>query len=313
MLTPGLKKLAVASGGIIVILSLALIALQFHEQWSFIYAKLHDSRLLGFLALLAFVYAILNFLLASAWLSLLSGLSGKKIPISFNNSVYAKSIIAKYIPGNTMQIVSRHIMLNIFGIEHKTLLLASFLEIAILLASAMSIMLLGYAVSYNETGFYQQFLGYLLLLLIVYRSRFKIMSAMKKYRPLNNATFNIHSLPKSFLYAFLKYFSFFTISSLLLLMLILAITPNADIYFSEVLGIYAVSWLAGFITPGAPSGIGVRESLIIFLMADIGNTADGLLVATLFRLVTISGDLLFFLMTLKKITTETNQKEQPCQ
>jgi hypothetical protein len=34
-----------------------------------------------------------------------------------------------------------------------------------------------------------------------------------------------------------------------------------------VMGSYVIAWLAGFVTPGAPAGIGVREAVLVILLA----------------------------------------------
>ena len=62
-----------------------------------------------------------------------------------------------------------------------------------------------------------------------------------------------------------------------------------------IISIFAVSWIAGFITPGSPGGFGVREAIIIlFLSSFIGEPAS-LFVALIFRLITVAGDFLFLL------------------
>jgi len=33
-----------------------------------------------------------------------------------------------------------------------------------------------------------------------------------------------------------------------------------------IIGLYVLSWLAGFITPGAPSGLGIREAVMLMFM-----------------------------------------------
>jgi len=64
----------------------------------------------------------------------------------------------------------------------------------------------------------------------------------------------------------------------------------------QVLSIFSLSWLAGFLTPGAPAGIGVREAVMIALMEGIIGTSNSLIISVLFRLVTITGDVMMFFM-----------------
>jgi hypothetical protein len=56
-----------------------------------------------------------------------------------------------------------------------------------------------------------------------------------------------------------------------------------------------IAWLAGLATPGSPSGLGVREAVLYFLLRDIVDRQAIVLPVLLWRLVTVSGDALFFL------------------
>jgi uncharacterized membrane protein YbhN (UPF0104 family) len=66
---------------------------------------------------------------------------------------------------------------------------------------------------------------------------------------------------------------------------------NEIIVFS---GAFIVSWLAGFITPGAPAGVGVREMVIIILLGGVANEASLLMAVVISRMITVIGDLLFY-------------------
>lgn len=62
---------------------------------------------------------------------------------------------------------------------------------------------------------------------------------------------------------------------------------------------FAASWIAGFATPGAPGGIGIRETALIALLTPLCGEATAVAAALELRLVTTLGDLLFFLYTLR--------------
>ena len=48
---------------------------------------------------------------------------------------------------------------------------------------------------------------------------------------------------------------------------------RADPGFSYLLGAYTFAWLAGFVVPFAPSGLGVREATLIALVAPVVGVA----------------------------------------
>ena len=56
------------------------------------------------------------------------------------------------------------------------------------------------------------------------------------------------------------------------------------------MGAMALAWLAGFLTPGAPAGLGVRESVLLIILAPAAGEASILALAALFRIVTVLGD-----------------------
>lgn len=61
-----------------------------------------------------------------------------------------------------------------------------------------------------------------------------------------------------------------------------------------LVGLFAVAWIVSTLTPGAPSGIGVRELVLVAGLSLVAPTGSAILAATLLRVVTVGGDLLFF-------------------
>jgi uncharacterized membrane protein YbhN (UPF0104 family) len=60
-------------------------------------------------------------------------------------------------------------------------------------------------------------------------------------------------------------------------------------------GSFAISWVAGFLVPGAPAGLGVREGVLIGLLHPVLDGVSALNVVLVFRIATTIGDLLGFL------------------
>lgn len=58
--------------------------------------------------------------------------------------------------------------------------------------------------------------------------------------------------------------------------------------------LYLWCWLAGFIVPGAPGGLGVREALMLTALAPVMGAEQALVISFASRAVTVLGDLLFF-------------------
>ena len=58
-----------------------------------------------------------------------------------------------------------------------------------------------------------------------------------------------------------------------------------------VVGAFGLAWIAGFLIPGAPAGLGVREALFVALIAPEVGAGAALACAILHRLVTAIADL----------------------
>jgi hypothetical protein len=62
-----------------------------------------------------------------------------------------------------------------------------------------------------------------------------------------------------------------------------------------VIPAFALSWVAGFVTPGAPAGLGVREALLVGATAPLYGPGAALSTALALRVVTVLGDGIAFL------------------
>jgi len=68
-------------------------------------------------------------------------------------------------------------------------------------------------------------------------------------------------------------------------------TPSALL----LAGVVSLAWFAGFIVPGAPAGLGVRELILTIGLEQVGFRAEALAIALTYRIVTLLGDLLLAL------------------
>lgn len=68
--------------------------------------------------------------------------------------------------------------------------------------------------------------------------------------------------------------------------------PDAALDFMLLTAAFALAWVVGFITPGAPAGIGVREALLLLMLGGTMAAADTSLLILALRVVTTLGDML---------------------
>ena len=55
-------------------------------------------------------------------------------------------------------------------------------------------------------------------------------------------------------------------------------------------GVYAIAWVVGYITPGAPGGLGVREAILVAALAPIHGAETAFALALVLRLATVAAD-----------------------
>ena len=63
-------------------------------------------------------------------------------------------------------------------------------------------------------------------------------------------------------------------------------------------GVYACAWIIGTVTPGAPGGLGVREAILVLLLAPYCGEGVAVAAALFLRIATTLADLLSFLIGL---------------
>ena len=61
---------------------------------------------------------------------------------------------------------------------------------------------------------------------------------------------------------------------------------------------YVIAWLAGFLVPGSPAGLGVREVVLLYLLSGHYPESTLLILILASRIVTTFGDVLFYLAAL---------------
>lgn len=80
-----------------------------------------------------------------------------------------------------------------------------------------------------------------------------------------------------------------------LLLLALPLLPSAQGLFLPLTAAFALSWVIGFVVPGAPGGLGVREAALIFLLDGVLAKETVLAIALMSRLSMTLADALIFL------------------
>ncbi|MBV6414195.1 MAG: hypothetical protein OMOMHJEC_02017 [Xanthomonadales bacterium] len=214
--------------------------------------------------------------LACGWYALLRAAGGRPGFASAFRA-YAISQPAKYLPGNVLHFAARHALGRADGGEHGPLLSAAALEAVSLIGTAL---LLGGTLASQgllaHTG-----VSRWLPLLIGFGGLSIAAILLARYRGARClAWFGAHLAAAT---------GYFLASSCAFSLLGGAPYTAPDL----VLPVVSIAWVAGFVVVGAPGGIGVREAVMLQLLAPDSSTAlVGAVLA--FRLTAIAADLCLY-------------------
>jgi len=203
--------------------------------------------------------------------------------------VHMASQLGKYLPGNVAHFAARHWMMRNRGSENLGLIAAGLLEALVLVAAAA---LLAVAVLRPAV---QIVLGWaippMLELLLVLAGLIAVVAGWRYIRRrgwIDAALPAMQSVWMMLSALIIAAVFFFGMTACFILVSGNFALPD----FPTIVPWIAASWMLGFLVPGAPGGIGVREFVLVLGLSPLSGEAPALLDAALFRLVTIGGDAL---------------------
>lgn len=231
----------------------------------------------------------------------------KDIPFKSLYKIYSKSNIAKYLPGNVMHYISRGVYCSEYNIKPSNIFYVSILEVLLKLITAfIMILFLSYKqfnkifeiVNLNITMNF----GYVVICGIL---MFTILFAFIFHKQ--------HDMKKSLIIEakmirpMLAYAAIFCINAIPFICTIYLVSKD-KIYDSTtvyVIGVYTMSWLVGYVTPGAPGGIGIKETMLLLLLSPVYGKNLILLVAVITRIINVLGDIFAYIVT---VASKKNMK-----
>jgi len=252
-------------------------------------------------AVLLSIIVILN---CTPWKRLVYIITGTHIPFKNAVTVYTKSNILKYLPGNVFQYVGRNELAINLGIRHTDVAMATILDIIMLILASflISLVLLKgviLEVIYNYKNNLMMVLGIIIIVAIIvfiillWRFKDELTAFLVRFLSVFKKK-NILSVLVCMLYYLVV-----TIVSSLLYMMVLLLVLKQDIssaLFMDICGAYTLSWLIGFITPGAPAGIGIKEAVMMAITGGVLNQEAIVLSLVILRVLTIFGDVMSFVI-----------------
>jgi len=258
------------------------------------FSELFSAKTLPGLIVVTIAMMATIFLANLGWTKWLSFFSKQKVSSKEAYSVYTRANIAKYLPGNVAHFAMRQLYGMSLGITQKELLFSTILEVfcSALAALILSLtfaneVLLSFLYNSMQNSWFIPILVIIIVAIVIC-----VVILWKKKKAI---------LIEAFMYLKQKEFSF----SLLIVIgliacnlaiygitLLVLIGPGAIVseYALLIVSAGIVSWFIGFITPGVPGGIGVREAVMLLMLSPIIPEDIVLYIAVIQRLTFVFAD-----------------------
>jgi hypothetical protein len=241
-----------------------------------------------------------------------SGILVKK-PLAL--AVYTESNVYKYIPGGVMYVAGRNrLAVEVDDLSHGKVALATVLE-GVGMVIGVVVVAVVFAFNHSVTYIMQMDILPIIIMIvvavlliaapIVYFLRHKIGGGIKHLTS-NMETINLMVIAKRLSFPIVLMF-FYSLTFLMTLML-LGQEVTFELGFA-IIGLYLLAWLAGFITPGAPSGLGVREVVMMMFLGDFVSVTILTAAMVIHRLLTVAGDIGAYVFA-KVLVKATKSKEE---
>ena len=251
------------------------------------------------IGLAVFAYVISQVIGALAWGVLLRAWS-VSLPPGRAESQHLVSQIGKYVPGNVGQFVGRIALARQDGVPMPVIGLAMLFEIGLLIGTAALLVAgafvflpnLAKAVLDIQTvkSIGQHFWIFPGVASVVFLGVGWALLREARRRKLQVAR------PMWLLFPILFYVANFAALGASLSIVCAIVAPDREVSVGVASCIFALAWVAGFVIPGAPGGIGIRDGIVAVGLGLTVGDGSGLVVAVLHRAASVLGDVLVFVL-----------------
>ncbi len=286
--------------GLVVLSFLFIFYLLWEVNWSEIAKYATLSWVVTFaIATAIYIYAI--YLLSYNWSVILQNISGGILPKDVMY-VYLETVVYKYIPGNIFHFVGRHKLEKSFSLSRKDIVFANSIEIIFQLISAVALSLLMYI--FIDENILTRYINKDYLTIIMYLSLFLPLFAVIYFYKKHGLKIDIKDKILFLSKILINYILFLVISGVVLVLLLNLFYDISKIHelFFIIIFINTVAWLLGYVTPGSPGGIGVREAIILVPLLSFELDKDTVLMSVILqRVIMVVSEIFIYLFVKIKL------------
>jgi hypothetical protein len=296
------KRVIDITGKILLILSLIFVG---YKVWTIdVDWSLFRSRfVISGLGIIAFVYAGNTIFCGFSYARLVRDITKTDININKVIASYCVINLYKYLPGNVMHLIGRNKIAEDENVPHIQVVTATVIEQLMTLAGSVIISI--WLVSDSMFAYLKKMdisnfaiFAAAVVVLVLFVVFFALLR--KKIFPIFRKGFDaIRRIPiGSLIVLLVMNISMLFITSMLFTFVMLLFGQEVSpVLISKLTGLFVFAWMIGYITPGVPGGIGVREAIIMMFMGQLVDPAILTVSALGYRVVAIAAELLAVAIT----------------
>ena len=248
------------------------------------------------------INCVMIVLSAYIWKNVLS-FHGSRLDLKDAFIIMSKSQVAKYIPGNVFQLVSRITLSGEKSIPPSDVLSSLIHEAVIITTGSLLMASLSFVLFVKSTPLLTGYTeGWLLLLIITFfLCAAGVLSLLSKFHGYGALIWKyVAFLPfRHFAsYVVLVCLSFLGFGISLKLLAGYVLDAPTDLNILHFSSGFAFAWLLGYLTPGSPGGVGIREAAMVILFEGKMDQPVVISLALIFRLVNVLSDLICFVLAI---------------
>lgn len=252
------------------------------------------------------LYALIVPISAWAWKCLLRA-RGEAWGLGDLTIILGVSQLAKYVPGNVLQHMARAAGSIQSGMKLRSFLATVAQETALATSASLLVGTLALVVSGRSLAdLHYKGVQSVLLVGAILATTVLVVSCWRidpnrpgPYQSLfGKMLLKIGGTPgpKASLFAFSAYSFNYLIVGAGLWLVSHSLGVSMSLGYWAVTAVFSLSWVLGFLTPGAPAGIGTREGIMLLLMRDAASEDALVTFVLLARVITVFGDLACFVI-----------------
>lgn len=241
------------------------------------------------------------------WRNLLADLD-HRLPWSVCLTIYGLAQFGKYLPGNVGHHVGRVVLARRAGVPTTATIQTMLIEITCGVGVGSGVALLGLAhfVAHDtRVSAGALILVFVATMVISWAGLWLINTFLPGWAArITGGGRIVQPRLGTMIWISLLYLGTFLTVALLLDLHARYLFGAGESHLFMLVSIFAWSWIAGYITPGAPAGLGVREAILASSLTPIYGSSTAIGLTLSLRVVTTFGDGLAFLIALaaRKIT-----------